>query len=61
MELIEKLATTADININSPPKDTSLEAIELMAESEKDRLGKEIAEVNKLRRWKILEDATVPR
>ena len=61
MEVIEKLATTAEININSPTKEASLEAIELMAESEKDRLGKEIAEVNKLRRWKILEDATVPR
>lgn len=61
MEAVEKLSAKAELNINSPTRECSLEAIELMAEYEKDRLGKEIAEVNKLRRWKILEEATGPK
>jgi small GTP-binding protein len=61
MEALDKLAAQAGLNINNPTKESSLEVIELMADSEKDRLGREIAEVNKLRRWKVLEGATTPK
>jgi len=58
METLDKLSTQAGVNINKLTKESCLELIELMAEGEKDRLGREIAEVNKLRRWKVLEEAT---
>lgn len=61
METLDKLAAQAGLNINNPTKESSLEAIELMADSEKDRLGREISEVNKLRRWRILEGVTTPK
>lgn len=57
LDTLDKLATQAGLNINKPTNESSLEVIELMAELEKDWLGREIAEVNKLRRWKILEGA----
>jgi len=60
MEALDKLAAQAGLNINNPTKESSLEVIELMADLEKDWLGREISEVNKLRRWKVLEEATPP-
>lgn len=61
MDVIEKLFLEVGIDINSPTKEQALEAIELMAESEKDHLGRDIAEVNKLRRWRILEESSEPK
>lgn len=55
MELIEKVLSKAKLDINSPTKESMFEVIELISEIEKDRLGREVAEVNKLRRWKVLE------
>ena len=60
MDALDKLALQAGLNINNPTKESSLEVIELMADLEKDWLGREISEVNKLRRWKVLEEATPP-
>ena len=60
-ETLDKLAAQAGLNINNPTKESSLEIIELMSDFEKDRLGREIAEVNKLRRWKVLEGVTTPK
>jgi small GTP-binding protein len=61
METLDKLSAQAGLKINRLTKESCLELIELMADVEKDRLGKEIAEVNKLRRWKVLEEATTPK
>ena len=57
METAEKIFIKVRLDINAPRSDLILEAIELMSEIEKDRLGREIAEINKLRRWKMVEDA----
>ncbi|MEM2839601.1 MAG: Rab family GTPase [Thermoplasmata archaeon] len=56
MESLEKMFSKAKLDINAPSKDSLFELIELMSEIEKDRLGREVAEVNKLRRWKVLEE-----
>jgi small GTP-binding protein len=57
-EALDKMTAQAGLNINNPTKERALEVIELMSDLEKDWLGREIAEVNKLRRWKVLEEAT---
>lgn len=56
MEIIEKVLSKAKIDVNSPTKEAMFEAIEILSQIEKDRLGREIAEINKLRRWKVLEE-----
>jgi Ras-related protein Rab-8A len=61
MEAAEKIAAATGLDISAPTKDSSLETIEMMADSEKDRLGNQIAEVNKMRRWRILEESTAPK
>jgi len=60
MEITEKLFHKAHLDITDPKKDHILETIELMADIEKDRLGREVAEINKLRRWKVLEEIDHP-
>lgn len=57
METIERLFSEAKVNVTNPQKEQVLEALELLADIEKDRLGREISDVNKLRRWKLLEEA----
>jgi len=61
MEAAEKIAVETELDVSTPNKDCALEMIEMMADSEKDRLGNQIAEVNKMRRWRILEEATTPK
>ncbi|HDP96621.1 MAG TPA: GTP-binding protein [Euryarchaeota archaeon] len=56
MEIIEQKFSNAGVDINAPVKDDILEALELLADVEKDRLGREISEINKLRRWRKLEE-----
>lgn len=56
MEVIEQKFSNAGININAPARDNILEALEMLADVEKDRLGREISEINKLRRWRKLEE-----
>jgi len=56
MDLTEKIFIRSNLDINAPSRESLLEAIEFMAEIEKDRLGKEVAEINKLHRWKTLEE-----
>ena len=56
MELIEKVFAKAKLDVNSPTRGSMFEVIELISEIEKDRLGRDVAEVNKLRRWKVLEE-----
>lgn len=56
MEVIEQKFSNAGVNINAPERDNILEALEMLADVEKDRLGREISEINKLRRWKKLEE-----
>jgi small GTP-binding protein len=60
MESLEKVFTKAKVDISSPTKESLFEVIELLSEIEKDRLGREVAEVNKLRRWKVLEELEHP-
>ena len=61
MEAAEKIALSTGLDISAPTKDCTLETIEMMADSEKDRLGNQIAEVNKMRRWRILEETVAPK
>lgn len=58
MELIAKLFNDAGVDINNPDEEAVLTILESLADIEKDRLGREISEINKLRRWKILEEAS---
>lgn len=58
MELVDEFFSQVGINISDPKKEPVLEVLELMADIEKDYHGREIAEVNKLRRWKILEETS---
>jgi len=58
MELVEEFFSKVGINVNDPKKEPVLEVLELMADVEKDYHGREISEVNKLRRWKILEETS---
>ncbi len=58
MELVDELFSKVGINISDPKKEPVLEVLELMADIEKDYHGREISEVNKLRRWKILEETS---
>lgn len=56
METVEMILSKVKVDVNSPTKEAIFEAIEMLSQIEKDRLGREIAEINKLRRWKVLEE-----
>jgi hypothetical protein len=45
------------VNVNSPSKDSLLMAIEYLSDVERDVHGRDISEVNKLRRWKMIDEA----
>jgi hypothetical protein len=57
MEVIEREFTRAKVNVNSPSKDSLLMAIEYLSDVERDVHGRDISEVNKLRRWKMIDEA----
>ncbi len=57
MELIEREFTKAKVDVNHPTKDSLLEAIEYLSDVERDVHGRDVSEVNKLRRWKMIDEA----
>jgi small GTP-binding protein len=57
MEIAEREFTRAMVNVNSPTKDSILMAIEYLSDVERDVHGRDISEVNKLRRWKMVDEA----
>ena len=57
MEIIEREFNKANVNVNSPNKDSLLMAIEYLSDVERDVHGRDISEVNKLRRWKMIDEA----
>ncbi len=57
MEIVEKEFMKASVNIHKPTKDSLLMAIEYLSDVERDIHGRDISEVNKLRRWKMIDEA----
>ena len=57
MELIEREFTKARVNVNAPTKESLLMAIEYLSDVERDVHGRDVSEVNKLRRWKMIDEA----
>jgi small GTP-binding protein len=57
MELIEREFTKAKVNVNAPTKESLLMAIEYLSDVERDVHGRDVSEVNKLRRWKMIDEA----
>jgi small GTP-binding protein len=57
MEIIEREFTKAKVNVNAPTKDSLLMAIEFLSDVEHDVHGRDVSEVNKLRRWKMIDEA----
>jgi small GTP-binding protein len=57
MEIIEREFAKANVNIQRPVKESLLMAIEYMSDVERDFHGRDVSEVNKLRRWKMIDDA----
>ncbi len=57
MELIEREFTKARVSVNAPTKESLLMAIEYLSDVERDVHGRDVSEVNKLRRWKMIDEA----
>jgi small GTP-binding protein len=57
MEIVEREFTKAKVNVNAPAKDSLLMAIEYLSDVERDVHGRDVSEVNKLRRWKMIDEA----
>lgn len=57
MEIIEREFSRAKVNVNSPNKESLLMAIEYLSDVERDIHGRDVSEVNKLRRWKMIDEA----
>ncbi len=57
MEIVEKEFTRAKVDVNYPTKDSLLMAIEYLSDVERDVHGRDVSEVNKLRRWKMIDEA----
>ena len=57
MEIIEREFAKANVNIHKPTKDTLLMVIEYLSDVERDIHGRDVSEVNKLRRWKMIDEA----
>lgn len=57
MELVEREFTKAKVNIHKPSKESLLMAIEYLSDVERDIHGRDVSEVNKLRRWKMIDEA----
>ena len=56
MELVEREFNKAKVDVNHPTKDSLLEAIEYLSDVERDVHGRDVSEVNKLRRWKMIDE-----
>ena len=57
MEIVEREFNKAKVNVNAPSKDSLLMAIEYLSDIERDIHGRDVSEVNKLRRWKMIDEA----
>jgi len=57
MEIVDREFGRAKVNIHGPTKDTLLTAIEFLSDVERDVHGRDVSEVNKLRRWKMIDEA----
>ncbi len=57
MDLIDREFGRAKVNIGKPTKDSLLTAIEYLSDVERDVHGRDVSEVNKLRRWKMIDEA----
>ncbi len=57
MDIIDKEFMKAKVNIQKPSKESLLMAIEYLSDVERDIHGRDISEVNKLRRWKMIDEA----
>jgi hypothetical protein len=57
MDFIEREFTKAKVNIHKPSKESLLTAIEYLSDVERDIHGRDVSEVNKLRRWKMIDEA----
>jgi hypothetical protein len=57
MELIDREFARAKVTISKPTKDSLLMAIEYLSDVERDIHGRDVSEVNKLRRWKMIDEA----
>jgi len=57
MEIIEREFNRAKVNIVKPSKNDLLMAIEYLSDVERDVHGRDVSEVNKLRRWKMIDEA----
>jgi small GTP-binding protein len=57
MEVVEREFKRAEVNIQKPVKEALLMAIEYLSDVERDIHGRDVSEVNKLRRWKMIDEA----
>lgn len=57
MDIVEREFIKANVNVNAPTKDSLLTAIEFLSDIERDVHGRDVSEVNKLRRWKMVDEA----
>jgi len=57
MEIVEREFTKAKVDVNLPTKESLLMAIEYLSDIERDVHGRDVSEVNKLRRWKMIDEA----
>jgi len=57
MEIVDREFQRAGVNITVPTKDALLTAIEFLSDVERDVHGRDVSEVNKLRRWKMIDEA----
>jgi len=57
MEIVDREFGKARVNIHAPTKESLLTAIEFLSDVERDVHGRDVSEVNKLRRWKMIDEA----
>ncbi len=56
MEIVEKEFARAEVDVNAPSKEALLMAVEYLSDVERDIHGRDVSEVNKLRRWKMIDE-----
>jgi small GTP-binding protein len=57
MDIVDREFGRAGVNIQAPSKESLLMAIEFLSDIERDVHGRDVSEVNKLRRWKMIDEA----
>jgi small GTP-binding protein len=57
MDIVDREFARAKVNVQTPVKDSLLMAIEYLSDIERDVHGRDVSEVNKLRRWKMIDEA----